>query len=198
MINKEISSFRSGNIEITYDTYISSNNNGILVCIAHGMVEHRGKYKYLATKLAECGFIVGINDHRGHGDSVCDASDLGEMGSNGFEMAVNDIHTLYLILKDKFKPNKFILIGHSMGSLISRRFLQKYESLVDLLILCGTPSPQKIIGFGIKILEILRYFKMDKIAQNIAHNMSFVAFNSKYKNDDNLRDGAPSGTCGGR
>lgn len=196
MINKEVSSFQSGALKIAYDIYTNNNNNGILICIAHGMVEHRGKYTYIATKLAENGFIVGINDHRGHGDSIDNINDniyLGEMGKDGFEKAVDDIHAFYLILKNRFKPSKFILIGHSMGSLISRRYLQKYESSLDLLILCGTPSPQKTINFGIKILEVLKYIKMEKVAQSIAHNMSFIAFNSKYKNDDDLNNGNPSG-----
>lgn len=193
MINKEISSFQSGNLEVHYDTYTNDKTNEVLVCIAHGMVEHRGKYEYIATKLAENGFIVGINDHRGHGDSINNDIYWGEMGENGFEKAVDDVYSLYVILKDKFKTKKFILIGHSMGSLISRRFLQKYESSLDLLILCGTPSPNKSISFGIKILEILRFLNMEKIAQKIAHTMSFIAFNAKYNNDDNLNNGMPSG-----
>lgn len=192
-IKKETSSFKSEKINIVYDVYTNDNINDTLICIAHGMIEHRGKYSYIANKLAENGFIVAINDHRGHGDSIGGNIYLGEMGEDGFEKAIDDVYQLYLILKNKFHTKKFILIGHSMGSLISRRFLQKYELELDLLILCGTPSPQKSINIGIKILETFNLLGMNKIAQNLAHKLSFISFNSKYKNKDDLDNGNPSG-----
>lgn len=192
---KETLSFNSGTLAIHYDIYFNENlsYHKALIQIAHGMVEHRGKYAYIANKLMEMGYIVAINDHRGHGDSIGGEIYLGEMGENGFDMAVEDMHALSLILKERFKPRKFILIGHSMGSLLSRRFLQKHESSLDMLILCGSPSLNPLIPLGILVLKILRFFKINTIAQSLAHRLSFLSFNRKYDKFDTLDNGKKSG-----
>lgn len=194
-----------------------------VVQIAHGMIEHRAKYKAIAEFLAKNGFIVAVNDHRGHGDSVnCDSRNLGEsaqdsktdshestadsidspknkiylgeMGKDGFEMALDDMRNLCLSLKSRFKPKKFILIGHSMGSLLSRRFLQEYEDGLDMLVLCGTPSPQPFISVGIAFLKILRFFGLKNVARDFANKFSLLSFNAKYAKIDDLADGKNSGT----
>lgn len=220
----------SNSLPIHYDIYLDSNlkigsnskethlNSSTkysaykgLVQIAHGMVEHRGKYAGIAEFLARNGFIVAINDHRGHGDSVnydldshqylIDSGEstpkikiyLGEMGENGFETALDDIHNLHLALKAQFKPRKFILIGHSMGSLLSRRFLQEYEDCLDMLILCGTPKPEPFIDIGIMFLRILRLFGFNNVARSVANKFSLLSFNAKYARIDTLHNGKNSG-----
>lgn len=222
-----------------------------VVQIAHGMIEHRAKYKAIAEFLAKNGFIVAVNDHRGHGDSVncdlrnfgesahdsktdsheskidcydstnaesrndstdshestADSADspkdspknsdkiyLGEMGENGFEMALDDMRNLCLSLKSRFKPKKFILIGHSMGSLLSRRFLQEYEDELDMLVLCGTPKPEPFVSVGIVFLKILRFFGLKNVARDFANKFSLLSFNAKYAKIDDLADGKNSGT----
>ncbi|RDU67076.1 alpha/beta hydrolase [Helicobacter didelphidarum] len=182
--SKQNLEYKSHNTESLRDCSLSHTSNhpqnAILVQIAHGMVEHKDKYKFIATKLAQMGYIVAINDHRGHGNSIGGEIFWGEMGENGFEMAVEDLHTLHTILCERFKPKKFVLIGHSMGSLISRRYLQKYESNIDCLILCGTPSPHVCVNVGIRFLKTLRILGINRIGRKIANRFSFASFNAKY------------------
>lgn len=118
---------------------------------------------------------------------------LGEMGANGFEAALDDMHNLHLALKARFKPRKFILIGHSMGSLLSRRFLQEYEDCLDMLILCGTPKIEPFVNVGIAFLCILRCFGLNNIARSVANKFSLLSFNAKYAKIDTLANGKNSG-----
>lgn len=239
-ITRESCVLKSNNLQICYDIYLDSSLENAqykgLVQIAHGMVEHKGKYSGIAEFLAQNGFIVAVNDHRGHGDSVnydldsrkylgesnksdsgesaeskksADSSDssksaesapkirekiyLGEMGANGFETALDDMHNLHLALKARFKPRKFILIGHSMGSLLSRRFLQEYEDCLDMLILCGTPKPEPFVNVGIAFLRILHCFGLNNIARSVANKFSLLSFNAKYAKIDTLANGKNSG-----
>lgn len=249
MITKETQTLTSHSVAIHYDIYLDSTRQDYkaLILIAHGMIEHREKYAPIATFLAQRGFIVAINDHRGHGDSIncefrgdsikadsikgnsakCDSTQdsakmhdsdkhdshitahnamqgdtpqivekiyLGEMGENGFEMALMDMYNLHLALKSRFNPPKFVLIGHSMGSLLARRFLQDYEKSLDMLILCGSPSPQRFIKIGIGFLKILHFFGVNNIARHIANRFSLLAFNAKYARFDKLKNGKNSGT----
>lgn len=213
-ITRESCVLKSNNLNICYDIYLDSSLKQYkgLVQIAHGMVEHRGKYKGIAEFLARNGFIVAVNDHRGHGDSINYDLDLGkylgessksspkiaekiylgEMGENGFESALDDMHNLYLTLKARFNPRKFILIGHSMGSLLSRRFLQEYENCLDMLILCGTPKNEPFINVGIAFLRLLRTFGFNNIARSIANKLSLLSFNAKYAKIDTLANGKNS------
>ncbi|RAX54456.1 hypothetical protein CCY99_03660 [Helicobacter sp. 16-1353] len=195
-MDKETLEFKSDvldSIYIKYDIYIPKIPNGNLIQIAHGMMEHRGNYEYIASILAQNGYIVAINDHRGHGESIGGNIHLGEMGENGFEAALLDMYKLSNILKERFKPKKFILIGHSMGSLLARRFLQEYESSIDILVICGTPSPYFGISFGILFLKMCRFVGINKIGRNIAYRFSFCTFNAKYYKFDKLDSGKPSG-----
>ncbi|RDU58096.1 alpha/beta fold hydrolase [Helicobacter sp. MIT 99-5507] len=194
-IIKENFSIESNGLLIYFDIYkdIEINHYKGLVQIAHGMIEHKGNYSYIANKLSKIGYIVAINDHRGHGDSIGGDISLGEMGKNGFELAMQDMHNLTLYLKNIYKPKKFILIGHSMGSLLSRRYLQEYEKEIDILILCGTPSPYFGVSFGILFLKICKTFGFNKIGKYLGHRFSFLTFNAKYQHIDSLNDGVPSG-----
>lgn len=193
MFTKESNNFKSGNLKIFYDIYIPKEQNGILIQIAHGMVEHKGKYEYFASKLACSGYIIAINDHRGHGDSIGENIYLGEMGENGFEMALLDMYEFQNILKERFKPKQFVLFGHSMGSLLARRFLQEYEKDIDLLILCGTPKPYFAINPRILFLKICRFLRINNMSRKIAHKFIFLTFNKKFNKFDKLDNGKISG-----
>ncbi|MDO7252339.1 alpha/beta fold hydrolase [Helicobacter cappadocius] len=149
------SSFRSDFGDVYYDEYIPDCTNGVVIAIAHGMIEHKDRYEWLCTSLAKKGYNVFINDHRGHGESIGGNIVWGEMGENGFEKAVDDMLTFHNLIMQKFPFHRFVLLGHSMGSLLSRRFLQLYEDKLDALILTGTPSPNKMLGFGVVLFRIL-------------------------------------------
>lgn len=221
MITKETHTLQSNHLAIAYDVYfdVSRETYKAIVQIAHGMIEHKEKYEPLALFLAQNGFVVAINDHRGHGDSInYDVANLakndniksdssgfkngdsankiyfGEMGEDGFEMALSDMRNLQIALKSRFVAESFVLIGHSMGSLLARRFLQEYEESIDMLILCGTPSPQRFINIGIFFLQFLRILGINNIARHIANKFSLLAFNKKYAKFDNLNNGKNSGT----
>lgn len=194
-IIKETLNMDSNGLLIYYDIYrdLSINKYNGVIQIAHGMIEHKGNYSYIANILSKAGYIVAINDHRGHGDSIGGDIFLGEMGKDGFELAMQDMHNLTKLLKATYKSQKFILIGHSMGSLLSRRYLQEYENEIDILILCGSPSPYFGITPGILFLKLCKILGFNKIGENIAYKLSFLSFNAKYKKNDNLNNGKVSG-----
>lgn len=170
-------SFKSDFGNIIYDEYLPDFSNGVAIQIAHGMIEHKDRYEWLCSSLAKEGYYVFINDHRGHGESIGGNVAWGEMGENGFEKALQDMLTLSDIIKEKLPFHKFVLLGHSMGSLLSRRFLQLYEDRLDGLILTGTPSPNKLLGFGVVLFRTL-----DKLGVKGSPKISdLFSFKSKFK-----------------
>lgn len=174
---------------IVYNLYTPINSNGYIVQIAHGMIEEKSKYGALASLLCANGYVVAVNDHRGHGESIGGKSGeyeikWGEMGKNGFERAVEDMYALSKELKMRFMGHKLILFGHSMGSLLSRRYLQRYENELSGLILMGSPSPNVFAGVGMDLCSILQFFGLYSLGEKIMNQITLIGFNSSFKKQD--------------
>src|SRR5262249_41747163 len=57
-----------------------------VIQIAHGMGEHIGRYAETIQFLVSAGLTVYANDHRGHGRTAPDKSQLGNFGEGGFDL----------------------------------------------------------------------------------------------------------------
>lgn len=181
-------SFKSDFGDIFYDEYRPDFSNGVAIQIAHGMIEHKDRYEWLCQALAKEGYYVFINDHRGHGESIGGDVSWGEMGKNGFEKAVQDMFSLSNIIKERLPFHKFVLLGHSMGSLLSRRFLQLHENKLNGLILTGTPSPNKLLGFGVLLFRTLHKLGV-KGSPKISDLFSFKSrFKRKMSFEDKIKN----------
>jgi len=109
------------------------------VQIAHGYAEHIGRYAAFACKLAEAGIVVYANDHRGHGktngnagEAICFADEA------GFDKVVADMRGLTRIIQEKHPGLPIFLFGHSMGSLLTRRYIQLHGDDLAGAILSGS------------------------------------------------------------
>ncbi|PTQ85149.1 alpha-beta hydrolase superfamily lysophospholipase [Trichococcus patagoniensis] len=109
------------------------------VQIAHGYAEHIGRYDAFAGKLAEAGIVVYGNDHRGHGktngnvgEAICFADEA------GFDKVVADMRMLTEIIQSENPAIPVFLFGHSMGSMLTRRYIQLYGDNLAGAILSGS------------------------------------------------------------
>lgn len=174
-ITKDLT-YRSDFGNIVYDKYLPDKAKGVVIQIAHGMIEHRGRYEWLCRRFAQHGYSVFINDHRAHGDSTGGAICHGEMGDNGFDKAAEDMYRLHMISAAEFPGYKHVMVAHSMGSLLARRFLQLRQNKLNGVILCGTPAPGYFLSFGKPLLKLLSkaglHF-MPEIADLFSYNMKF-------------------------
>ncbi len=122
---------------------------GVLV-IAHGMMEHAGRYSTTAKALNKKNYIVIAADHRGHGKNIdnCSLGDFGEGAT--WDLLADTLAQLVLYAKDKHPTLNCTLLGHSMGSFIAERACQRHTLLpIKGLILMGTanePSASTMLG----------------------------------------------------
>ena len=107
-----------------------------VVQIAHGMGEHMGRYADTVDVLVEAGLTVYANDHRGHGRSA--HSQLGELGSGGFEVLVQDMIRLSEIAREENPDLPLLLLGHDMGSFAAQRYVIDHSHEIAGLILSGS------------------------------------------------------------
>lgn len=143
-----------------------------IVQLSHGMVECKEYYYDFMRYLTNNGYVTIINDHRGHGKSVKSDDDLGYFYDETAEYIVEDLHQITKYVKDKFPGKKVILFGHSMGSLVVRKYIKKYDYEIDKLIVCGSPSENKLAGFGVNLTKIFKKIKGEKYRSNFLNRLS--------------------------
>lgn len=107
--------------------------------IAHGVTDHIDRYDRFARFLAENGFVVCGNDHLGHGKTAPSIDKLGDFGAPDSDIRmVDDMHMLHNIMSKKYPNIPYFLLGHSMGSFLSRIYAANFGDELTGLILCGT------------------------------------------------------------
>lgn len=128
--------------------YIPDDQSQIKGCIqiVHGMAEHQMRYEHVADFFKENGFVVVTSDLRGHGDNVESEEDLGHFG--GVEELVDDVKELFDYLKEEFPGKKYILLGHSMGTLVATSYFKVFGDEIDGLLLSGMPGSNPATGMG--------------------------------------------------
>ena len=103
-----------------------------IVQIVHGYAEHGGRYGHVAAALAADGAVVYADDHIGHGRSDGERAII-----TNFEHAVDDLHTLSEIARGDSPGVPLVLVGHSMGGLLSARYAQRWPEEVAGVAFCG-------------------------------------------------------------
>ncbi len=154
-----------------------------VIQIAHGIGEHAGRYNSIAHRLQKEGFIVYANDHRAHGKTAEIKRLFGYYdGNDYFEDAVEDMYSLTELMRSEHPDSRFILFGHSMGSLLSRKYTLKYGDEIDALILSGTADFIKGLGhFGLASTKMVSLFRGRQRSNETLRAFFFDEFNKKFK-----------------
>lgn len=112
-----------------------------VVLIVHGGSEHGGRYDALAKALNEHGYSVYAEDHRGHGRTAEINGKLGDMGpANAFERVCEDVLALAARAETENQGSPLIILGHSLGSLITQRLLLQHSAHYAAAVLSGSPD----------------------------------------------------------
>lgn len=164
---------------IAIHIYEVENAKG-LVQIVHGMCEHKERYAHLCKFLNSLGFIAAISDNRGHGASTSEEFPLGYFGKNGKDALVEDQVTITNYLANSYNTQP-ILYAHSMGTIISRVYLQKHSDLISKVVLTGIPCYQSGARAGIFLSNLLTIFKGRKEKSKLLTNLVTGQFNKAVK-----------------
>lgn len=144
----EIVAYRWGPPAASHDTDViagildSGPPHGI-VQISHGIGEHALRYDGFARALVQAGFIVYADDHRGHGETGRaqwdgDLSKLGRLGPGGLRATEAAILQLTGIIREQNPGVPLTMFGHSWGSLMAQRILNREPRTFDAVVLSGS------------------------------------------------------------
>lgn len=155
-----------------------------IIQISHGMAEHKERYYNFMNYLADNGYICVIHDHRGHGTSIKNNEDLGYFYSEDINYIVDDLYQVTEYIKEKYQNLEVILFSHSMGTLVARNYLKKYDNKISKIILCGPPTENKLSGLGLFLAKALKIFYAEKAPNNILNKMTFGNYNKNMKTEN--------------
>jgi pimeloyl-ACP methyl ester carboxylesterase len=109
--------------------------NPLILCL-HGILEQGAAWAEVAEPLAQQGYRIVAPDLRGHGKS----DHVGKGGSYNLLDFLGDIDALTGQLTDQ----PFVLVGHSLGSVIAAMFASIRPQKVKKLILVETVLPTEV------------------------------------------------------
>ncbi|NDL68385.1 alpha/beta hydrolase [Anaerotalea alkaliphila] len=152
------------------------------VQIAHGMGEKAMRYAELGTFLAGHGFAVYTNDHLGHGKTARHRNRLGKLpGKAGFDRMVEDMEALTEVIRHRHRDLPFLLLGHSMGSFLVQRQLQRTGKGLAGAILSGSGKVSTVQMFLAALLAKEEMLRLGRHAPaRLLHRLLFEGFNRKF------------------
>ena len=127
-----------------------------LVQIIHGALEHKERYYYLIEYLNERGYSCFISDNRGHGRSLGDKYTVGYI--DGVEKVVDDNLAITRELKKKFPETDIYLIGHSLGTVFGRIYLEEGDDLIKKIVLSGPPNYVPEVPLAIFLGNFINFY----------------------------------------
>lgn len=150
-----------------YNLYIPQKINDV-VLIVHGMEETQERYKDFSLFLKDNNCIVLTYNLIGH-----EENNRGYFGIDGKNKLVKQLENYVNFLYDKYNI-KVTIIGHSMGSLIVRNYLQLNSQKINKIILLGTPPPRIFTNLAKFIAKIITKFKNDNEYSLLLEKLTFL------------------------
>lgn len=160
--------------------YIPSGNIRGIFHLVHGMTEYLGRYEPLFSALANEGYLCVGFDNLGHGKTAKE-DDLGFIASkNGWNYMVNDVKLFADSVKSDYPNLPYTLMGHSMGSFITRIAVSRYTDLADKYICCGTAGKNPAANMGLILCNTIKRFRGKRAVSPFLEKMAFGSYNKRF------------------
>lgn len=153
-----------------------------IVQIIHGIAEHVRRYDELAEYLNSLGYLVVAEDHMGHGESVNGEGIQGYF-HGGWFTAVEDSYGLLTRTRQEFPELPYVLLGHSMGSFMTRTILCKHpDSGISAAVICGTGwQPRAMLPAAIALCQGVCRASGETKPSPFLENLVFGSYNKRVE-----------------
>lgn len=172
-----------GQTQIHAVKYVPEGQPSGIVQITHGMVEHIGRYDGFARYLCRNGLIVAGQDHLGHGDSVTGEEKWGHFGRSEHpgDLLVADMHALRGLLQKEDPELPYMMLGHSMGSYMLRKYLSLHGEGVAKAVVMGTGDvPQGQSEMGLLVIRVLTALHGEEYRSSLVQQLTYNKFYRKF------------------
>lgn len=150
--------------------------------ICHGVAEHIARYDAFARYLNGLGIAVVGHDHLGHGLSLPEGGTPVYFGeSNTWNTVVDDIYVLHQRIRLWYPDVPLCIMGHSMGSFLTRTYLIRYPGTVKAAIIMGTGwQPKAVIAGGMAVAKAVGAVVGENGTSDLVTNLAFGAYNKLF------------------
>lgn len=146
-----------------------------VVQLVHGICEYALRYDHFARFLTGHGFAVAGHDHLGHGLTAKGPEEYGYF--NDWWALVKDVYALRETVGRLIPNVPYFLLGHSMGSFVTRTYLIDYPGTLAGAILSGTgQEPALTVAAGKLLTGLGNPHKVNKLF----YNLSIGAYNKQF------------------
>ena len=106
--------------------------------IVHGMEEYIDRYDAFARHMVAHGWAVIGHDHLGHGESGI--HERGHFSDHpiGPHLLIDDIYRITQVAQQRWPNSPICIMGHSMGSFLTRRYLCEHSQDIHAAIIMGS------------------------------------------------------------
>ncbi len=173
----------NGSDNIAYYVYKPVSEPKAAVQIVHGMCEYTERYEEFISFLCANGILVFGHDHLGHGKSVVSEEYLGYFAPNhGWQYLAKDTMRMTKIMKKQYPNTPFYILGHSMGSLVTRTVIAKRSDLYCGALLLGTLNTRIAADAGIVLMKAVCRIKGEFSRSKAADSAVFGMNNLRIEN----------------
>lgn len=156
-----------------------------IVQLSHGMLDYVGRYGALAEYLTSRGYVFAGSDHLGHGSTAASDEDLGYFADkDGITFLLRDLHAMNKLLREKYTGQKPVILGHSMGSFLSRLYVEKYPNSVSGHVIHGTGGPMAILPLGKALVNTVIAFRGKRHRSSMIASIAFSGYNSRCEKSE--------------
>lgn len=157
-----------------------------VIQIVHGMCEYKARYEEMMAYFVEHGYVAVAYDQRGHGETAKTVNDRGWFGDKKAEAVIQDAVQVTKEIQTRYPGLPITLFGHSMGSMVVRCYIQEHDTLIDKLIVCGSPSSNPLAGVAVWLTKLIGLFKGER------HRSKFLSYMSTGKGNERFPNEGPS------
>lgn len=150
--------------------------------ICHGVAEHIARYDTFARYLNGLGIAVVGHDHLGHGLSLPEGGTPVYFGAgNTWNTVVDDIYVLHQRIRLWYPDVPLCIMGHSMGSFLTRTYLIRYPGTVKAAVIMGTGwQPKAVIAGGMAVAKAVGAVVGENGTSDLVTNLAFGAYNKLF------------------
>lgn len=155
-----------------------------VVQVVHGMAEYAERYEEFARFMTDRGIVVTGEDHLGHGGSA------GEKGQYGYfceqdpaTVLVRDVHRLKKMTQELYPDVPYVILGHSMGSFITRNYMCRYGTGIAAAVVMGTGmQPMAVLKLSKALAQVQKIFCGSHHVSKLIDKLAFGSYNKRVGN----------------
>ncbi len=174
---------KRGDVDLNCYRWMPSTEPIASLQIVHGMTEYILRYSEFAEHLTSQGIAVYGHDHLGHGGTSEEKGYFAD--KDGYQLLVDDMACVTSRVEEELPGIPHLVMGHSMGSFVTRIYLTQYGDRTSGAIIMGTGNPSgATMALALMISKLICSIKGTHGTSKMLNNLVFGGYDKKFTEPD--------------